>query len=199
MKRAVLVTPLTQSVFYEENVDYIGVDAGVLLLKQSEIQPKFAVGDFDSMDERLLQSIDCKIYKHPIMKNETDTELAIRLCVQQRYQEIIVLGALSGRLDHTLANIRLLMYSYPQVVFQDEMQRICCFDQGTYDITREYQHISFFAVETSKISLIDFLYPLDHQSIEPSDIYTVSNELTEEKGSVIVHSGRILCVQSNIK
>ncbi len=41
-------------------------------------------------------------------QDETDLELALRHAAREGAQEIVVLGALGGRLDHTLANVLLL-------------------------------------------------------------------------------------------
>ena len=51
MKQALLITPKSHSVPTLEDVDYIGVDAGALLILQAGLPIQFAVGDFDSMSE----------------------------------------------------------------------------------------------------------------------------------------------------
>ena len=45
---------------------------------------------------------------HPTHKDESDTELALQYCVKHGATEIILLGALGGRLDHMIANLLLL-------------------------------------------------------------------------------------------
>lgn len=195
MSTALLITPLCQKVPDIDDADYIGVDAGVLKIIESNHPVKMAVGDFDSMSELDLAKLDCVIEKHPVMKDETDAELAMKLC--KDYDEVILYGGLSGRIDHTIANIRLIMYQYNHVTLMDEMQCIRVFNNGKHFINNEYKHISFYAIDESIISLDGFLYPLNQTKISVSDIFTTSNSLVENQGKVIVHSGRILCVQSN--
>ena len=53
-----------------------------------------AVGDFDSLNEEDLKRITCPIERHPIMKDETDSELAIRLC--KDYDTIYLYGGIQA-------------------------------------------------------------------------------------------------------
>lgn len=192
---AILITPLVDVVPHIKNCDYIGVDAGALKIIDQNLPIKMAVGDFDSLDLDDLKRITCPIEKHPIMKDETDSELAIRLC--KDYDKIILYGGIHGRIDHTIANIRLAMYRYPQLVLMDEKQKISVFLKGEHEIDSTYKHISFFSIEEGVISLEGFLYPLKKRRIYMQDIYTTSNSLVKDKGMVIVEEGRFLCVQSN--
>ena len=98
MTCAVLITPLVDVVPIIEGCDYIGVDAGALKIIDQGLPIKMAVGDFDSLNEEDLKRITCPIERHPIMKDETDSELAIRLCmirsicmVEYRVESIIQL------------------------------------------------------------------------------------------------------------
>ncbi len=195
MRIALLITPLCQKVPDIDHADYIGVDAGALKIIESNHPIKMAVGDFDSMNELDLKKLDCVVDKHPVMKDETDAELAMKLC--KDYDEVILYGGLSGRIDHTIANIRLIMYRYNNVTLMDEMQCIRVLKSGTHCVNNEYKHISFYAIEESVISLDGFLYSLKKTRISVSDIYTTSNSLENNIGEVVVHSGSILCVQSN--
>lgn len=195
MSIALLITPLCQKVPDIEHADYIGVDAGALKIIESNHPIKMAVGDFDSMSELDLQKLDCVVDKHPVMKDETDAELAMKLC--KDYDEVILYGGLSGRIDHTIANIRLIMYQYNNVILMDEMQCIRVLKNGIHWINNDYKHISFYAIEESVISLYGFLYPLKKTRISVPDIYTTSNSLEKDQGEVVVHSGSVLCVQSN--
>ncbi len=56
---------------------------------------KMAVGDFDSLSEEDFKRITCPIERHPIMKDETDSELAIRLC--KDYDTIHLYGGMQGK------------------------------------------------------------------------------------------------------
>lgn len=192
---AVLITPLVDVVPNIKNCDYIGVDAGALKIVDQGFPIKMAVGDFDSTDPSDLKRISCPIERHPIMKDETDSELAIRLC--KEYDQILLYGGIHGRIDHTIANIRLAMYQYPNLVLIDEKQKISVFEKGIHEIDNTYHHISFYPIKEGVLTLQGFLYPLDKRRIYMKDIYTTSNSLVEKKGKIIVDEGAFLCIQSN--
>lgn len=201
MKQALLITPKSHSVPTLEDVDYIAVDAGALLILQAGLPIQFAVGDFDSMSEEDYAYVcsQTRVYKHPIEKNETDSELALRLAKEQGYTNIVLWGAISGRLDHTIINLGLMMYRDDSLVLMDENQKITLLEKGRYTLAARYQHVSFFALEAGEISLENFKYPLEHRKVTCSDLYLSSNSFLGKEGIVTVHSGKFLCVESNLK
>jgi thiamine pyrophosphokinase len=65
----------------------------------------------DSLDARVrerLRQQECRLVLQPAEKDKTDLELALHLAVEEGATEIVLLGALGGRLDQLLANILLL-------------------------------------------------------------------------------------------
>lgn len=58
------------------------------------------VGDFDSSDGL---SLEAPRQVHPAAKDETDAELAVRVARERGATELVFLGALGGRFDHTAA------------------------------------------------------------------------------------------------
>ena len=66
----------------------------------------------DSADESTLaktsEEDDVEIELYPHDKNETDLELAIQRAMDLNPKQIIMIAALGGRLDQTVANITLL-------------------------------------------------------------------------------------------
>jgi thiamine pyrophosphokinase len=72
------------------------------------------VGDADSIDPDDLAGLAAAgipIQLVPADKDESDTELALRVALEAGPESVIVLGALGGRrLDHALANLTLLAH-----------------------------------------------------------------------------------------
>ncbi len=86
-------------------------NGGARLAMALGLRPQVVIGDLDSIDDSLqtkLQEEGCHLIVHPSRKDETDTELAIKYALTQGAQEIVILAALGGRLDHALANVLLL-------------------------------------------------------------------------------------------
>lgn len=77
----------------------------------------YIMGDFDSVSPEILEyyrhpkgtHTTAEFMQYPAAKDATDTEMAIRWLVEQKPDEITILGATGGRLDHLLANINILM------------------------------------------------------------------------------------------
>lgn len=89
----------------------IGVDGGAARALGWGLVPETVIGDMDSLpasDRAALEERGCRFIEHPRAKDETDLELALTYAAREGAQEIVVLGALGGRLDHTLANVLLL-------------------------------------------------------------------------------------------
>ena len=198
MRPAVLVCPGARYVPRIEDAVYIGVDAGYKILEQMGITPDFACGDFDSVDLENAE-IDVPYSRHPVCKNESDTELAIMLADEHGCSPIYVCGGLGGRVDHEFANLRLVMYRRETIILLDEKQRVFRAEKGRHRFDGSWKHISFFAIGEAEISLEGFDYPLDHRLITNRDIYTLSNSIQGREGWLRVHAGAVLCMESDLK
>jgi thiamine pyrophosphokinase len=89
----------------------IGADGGAARALEWGLTPQVVIGDMDSLPGTNRADLTARgscFIEHPRAKDETDLELALGYAVQQGVEEIVVLGALGGRLDHTLANLLLL-------------------------------------------------------------------------------------------
>lgn len=102
----------------------IAADGGAAALWRRGFRPDVVIGDMDSLADGAsetggphgpgdvrdaLAAAGCTFQQHPAEKDETDTELALRLALARGATSIDVLGALGGaRVDHALANVLLL-------------------------------------------------------------------------------------------
>lgn len=83
----------------------VAVDGGYASLRDAGFSPDFALGDFDSLG---YVPHDVPVERHPSMKDDSDTALALDWARLQGYASVAVYGALGGRLDHTHATIAAL-------------------------------------------------------------------------------------------
>ena len=70
------------------------------------------MGDFDSVDRETyeyykLKNIEFKTF--PTRKDFTDTELGLNYALDMGASDITIIGGIGSRLDHTLANIQILV------------------------------------------------------------------------------------------
>jgi thiamine pyrophosphokinase len=100
---------------YADTADVvIAADGGSILANRLGITPSLIIGDLDSTSTVLLNKyselgVEIRKYDHNT-KWETDTELALLAALEYAPQRIFVLGAIGGRLDHSLANVLLLTH-----------------------------------------------------------------------------------------
>jgi thiamine pyrophosphokinase len=89
----------------------IAADGGAEWLDAQGIAPHVLVGDLDSADPALIDRLAAArvtIERHPVGKDASDLELGVEAATKVGADDIVVLGALGGALDHLLANVLLL-------------------------------------------------------------------------------------------
>lgn len=69
------------------------------------------VGDMDSVSQNVWHGTKagCRRTRLNCIKNDTDCEYALNLAISRGATEIVLLGALGGRLDHALANLMMVV------------------------------------------------------------------------------------------
>jgi thiamine pyrophosphokinase len=75
------------------------------------LTPEAIIGDLDSLPPDAVAKMEARgvvVHRHPVNKDKTDLELAFDLALAEGPDEILLLAALGGRLDQTLANLLLL-------------------------------------------------------------------------------------------
>lgn len=199
MSGVILVAGMAKHVPCITGYDVIGIDYGAMICLQNNVSMVVAIGDFDSTSDSeydLLQQ-HCEIVKLPAHKNETDTEAAILYALSKGYDDLVLCGALGGRMDHALANLYLMMHrNYPLTII-DEQNRMRCIGPGTYHIKKEdYTYISFLPIEECIITETGVAYPLDHQTIFMQDIYSISNEIIDQEATIELHQGRMIMMET---
>lgn len=88
----------------------ICADSGYAYAKQLGLKPDAVLGDFDSYALENVQEENVRVF--PVRKDYTDSEIAVMHALELGYDDITLLGALGGRIDHALGNLHLLKYIY---------------------------------------------------------------------------------------
>lgn len=197
MRPVILVATLTKTLQYDPMYDYIGIDQGAYFCMTHKIPMVVALGDFDSINKKQKEQLEqyTKVIALSPVKNNTDSEFALQYAHDLGYEEIILYGAIGGRIDHEIANLRLLEYSDIAFVLMNESNRICVLEKGKYHIKKEYQYLSIFACAPSIVTLQNVAYPLKTQKLDRKDIYTVSNEIKKE-AIIEILEGKIFMIES---
>lgn len=183
----------------------IGADSGARFLVANGLKPDIAIGDFDSVSEEELASIRSQsgqtIACDPIDKNYTDTEMAIRLALDMQPSEIVLLGALGSRFDHSLANVHLLALANEQHVpatIIDNHNKITLIDKKFTINGTAYPNVSLLplTMQVTGITLTGFQYPLNEATLRISQSLGISNVLIEPIGTIDLREGLLLVIQS---
>src|SRR3989304_4490678 len=86
----------------------LGADGGAHYADTLNVTVDAIIGDLDSLSDLAKYRVsNTKIVSYPAEKNETDLELALVYAKGQGADRIIIVGAIGGRMDMTIANILL--------------------------------------------------------------------------------------------
>lgn len=185
----------------------IGVDRGLGFLYEEEILPTHIVGDFDSIDEKILvyykERNDIPIREFNPVKDASDTEIALKLAMELGAKEIILLGATGTRIDHVWANVQTLVLAKKQNVnayIMDNHNRIRIIDGETH-LRREEAYGKYFSLFSlsgivEDLSITGAKYPLEHHTLYPHDSLCVSNQIAEEEAVITFPEGFLVLIES---
>ncbi len=179
----------------------IAADGGYANAKLLGERIDIAVGDFDSFSR---QSIDegVELLELPVEKDLTDSQVCIETAISRGADEIIIIGGLSGRLDHTLANLAILQDLHARHIHgyvTDGNNRAHYIRSTSHLIARStYKYLSLIAVdETCKgVSIKGCKYELNNQPIHRRLQFAVSNEITGNCALISVKKGGLYVIES---
>ena len=187
---------------YISNEDFvIACDSGIDNCDILKITPSLIVGDFDSHEK---PNMDAEIIVLPKVKDDTDTMFAAREAVKRGFTEVLLLGVIGERFDHTLANAYILSFLGENGVkgkIVDDYSEITYLAQNGENIGYISDIFSYFSVisidGTAKgVSIKNAKYPLENAIIEPSHQYATSNEVEDGKtAEVSVENGKLLLIK----
>ena len=179
--------------------DYIiYCDSGLKHQQALGAEPSLIVGDFDS-HANPHSAVETIVL--PCEKDDTDTVFAVKEAIKRGFTDFLLLGAVGERLDHTLANVSILLmlddrglngriiddYSEMEIV-SGTPQRV----DGSF----KYYSILNISGTARGICETGCKYPLENAEIECSYQYGVSNEPSPGEEAVIsVAEGRLLLIK----
>ena len=198
------VLPILKS---EETEFVIGVDKGLEFLYKHEIKPEYIVGDFDSVSRELVdyyrEELNVPIREFNPVKDASDTEIALRLCLGLNRKSILILGGTGNRIDHLWANVQCLQIALQAGVdarIVDSHNQIRLLDS---DITLKKSeafgpYFSLFPLEmpVDELSIRGAKYPLQNHFLKPSDSLCVSNEFAEDEVTISFVYGKVILMET---
>lgn len=191
----------------EETEFVIGVDKGLEFLHRHEIKPDYIVGDFDSVSKELVnyyrEKVNVPIREFNPVKDASDTELALRLCIGLNRKEIWILGGTGNRIDHLWANVQCLhiaLEAGADARIVDRHNQIRLIDR---EITLKRKeafgpYFSLFPLEipVDELTIRGAKYPLKNHFLKPTDSLCVSNEFEEEEVTISFVYGKVILMET---
>ena len=183
--------------------DYIiCADGGTRHALALGIRPDLILGDMDSAERGAVQKFrddGVKVEAFSEDKNETDLELAILRALELHPEHIVIVAALGGRLDQTLANIALLGNSRLAALdirLDDGVEEIfVCRDQAeVHGSSGDLVSLIPWQGAVSKIQTKNLKWPLNYETLYPDKTRGISNEMIDDPASISIGSGLLLIV-----
>ena len=181
----------------------IGADGGTGHILALDLVPDAVVGDLDSLEPAtvaalIAQGVD--VERYPVAKDQTDLELAIERGLRAGASEILLLGALGGRLDQTLANLLILAQrNWPVPLRLAEGNQLA-------QVLRSGETLTLTAAPGSTVSAIPLSavvtgityggleYPLQDATLAIGSTRGVSNVVASSPATVAIKEGVLLVV-----
>ena len=177
---------------------FVFCDSGLRHAEGLGASPDLIVGDFDSHEN---PHMDVETIVLPREKDDTDTFFAAKEMLSHGFEEFLLVGVIGARLDHTLANLSILLMldtagkSAKAVDDYSEMEIV---SSGPAFIEDTYSFFSLLNItgEAEGVTIENAKYPLENAAIECDYQYAVSNEVLPGKvARVSVAKGRLLLIK----
>ena len=136
------------------------------------------------------------------VKDASDTEIALRLCIGLNRKEIWILGGTGNRIDHLWANIQCLQIALDagaDARILDSHNQIRLLDKGI-TLKREEAFGKYFSLPmelpVDALSITGAKYPLKDHFLRPDDSLCVSNEFAEEEVTISFSFGKVILMET---
>lgn len=180
----------------DKNDIVIAADAGIKNLSVFGVSPDIAVGDFDSLG---YVPNNCETIRHPVMKDDTDTMLALKTGLERGFRRFVIYGGTGGRPDHTLANYQTLCFAS----VNGAQAYLCGDDYCACAVTNG--RITFKSLASGSISVFAFCpcngvtlkgltYPLENSDLSPFFPLGVSNSFNGKSSTIEVKNGTLVVI-----
>jgi thiamine pyrophosphokinase len=187
-----------------DDVFLIAADSGANCLFRYNIKPDLLVGDFDSIDKKVLDHFkksNCSIDTYPTEKDFTDTEIAVEKALSMKPNKIVLMGCTGSRVDHLLGNIGMLnncLKNGVDACILDENNYIRLTDastslNGTVGQTFSLQS---YGDEIIGLTIEGAKYPLNDYNLQIGQSITISNEFALPNVNIKFKAGTLMIILS---
>jgi len=183
---------------YLKEDDYIiCADSGYDHARMLGISPDIVIGDMDSVKTQYNEE---KTLIYPTRKDFTDSELALDYAIGKGYKNIIMFGMIGTRMDHTYANLSLLLKcrGIDAVIIDNNNHIRMVFDKIIINgKCGDTVSILPFSGDVTGVTTTGLEYSLNDSTLKIGTSLGVSNVMTADVCIVSVKEGVALVIRSN--
>ena len=179
---------------------FICADSGANSAYKYHLKPEYIIGDMDSINPSVLEYFaDVEKIKFRTEKEYTDTEIAIGICKDHGYTNIILCGGIGSRIDHTFCNVLSMIrfrneglnvhiYNHRQLLF------FATKEQFIEDKVNWTMGLVPITPIVKSCTIEGCYYPLEKHDIFLGSSLTISNIVTDKKARITFDEGELLVV-----
>ncbi len=180
----------------------IAADSGIKNAQALGEHLQIVVGDFDSFPERDIPE-DAEIIRLKPEKDMTDSQIAVEIAIERGATSFVIIGGLSGRLDHTMANLSILEDLSARghyAIMTDGFSRVHFANGGSALIGRSgFKYFSIIAATdiVKGVSIEGAKYPLKNARLtRRNGGFATSNEIDGNCALISIKKGAIYIIES---
>lgn len=178
--------------------DYvICADKGYKYALKAEVSVDLIIGDFDSYNEKLPEDIE--IIRLNTHKDDSDSMHCAEVALDMGFSDIILLGALGGRNDHSFANFCVLSYlaeNGAAGTLIDDREKVVFLRTGSYEFNdlsgTTFSVFPFGCSECVVTYEGDCEYPAQNLALRSTESLGLSNIFRSNNVRINVQSGTCL-------
>ena len=182
---------------YNEGDYLIGIEDGAYEIIKKGLNVDLSIGDFDTTShyDCIVENVS-NIIKYPKEKDEIDLELAIKYVNEKfKNQPIYIFNATSGRLDHELVTIKLLIkYRDLEIHLMNSFEEVI-YINNNYVLNDSFKRFSLIPFEKVELEVIGSKYELEKSTLSITDCFTSSNETKDIPTYINIYSGGVILVK----
>jgi len=181
----------------------IAVDGGLKHIMELELYPDLILGDFDSsVFSEALKYRKAEIKKYNKDKNFTDGEIAINYAIKEKFDEVMIIGALGNRMDHTFSNVFMLEKLNDNNIIGTIIEKnneINYLNKKIIINGNGFKYFSIVPISKKIEGLIikNAKYDLDNEIILRTQTRGISNEFINKDVLISIIEGSAFVIKSN--
>jgi len=179
----------------------IAADSGYLNARALGARVDVLVGDLDSLGSAGVPS-GIELIKLECEKDFTDTQAAVEIAIERGADDIVIVGGIGSRLDHTLSTVCILAYMKKRGIYcviTNGQNRVRYLENDSLLLARSnFKYLSLIALDKvcRGVSVEGCKYPLKNAKIMRENQFAVSNEIDGNAALVSVRRGAMLVIES---